>query len=282
MKLVTYRTDSSDLRLGDLYDGSVRELEAESLISWLHGEGRRPTGVEHDVAAVQINAPVARVPSFRDFSAFEGHTRNIVQILPTLFPERPKPSFPDYWYEAPGFYFSNPAAFRGPDEPVSHPDGCHMLDYELEIGAVIGPDRQIAGFMLLNDWSARDVQMREITLMLGPHKSKDFSTSIGPWFVTPDELPYADGRLDLHATVSVNGERIASCYAGEQHFRWPELLRHAASNADLAVGDLIGSGTLAGGCLLEHGGLPGGRWLERGDVVELHSDQLGALTSPIV
>lgn len=279
---MSFRVANRGVRIGEIQDGAVRELGAGSLRDWIQGDGREPTGREHELDSVEFAAPLARVPSFRDFSAFEGHTRNIVEMLPTLFPDRPAPSFPDYWYEAPGFYFSNPAAFRGPGEPVSRPPGCEMLDYELEIAAVVGRDSEIAGFLLLNDWSARDLQMREISLMLGPHKSKDFSTSIGPWFVTPDELPYENGRLHLRARVVVNGESIAECDAGEQHFSWPALLEHAAANAGLYPGDLIGSGTLAGGCLLERGGLPGGRWLEPGDVVELLSDELGVLRSPIV
>ncbi len=281
MKIVSYRTPGAGSRLGLAQDGGVRELEAHSLLEWIHGRGRKLTGTEHELAAIDLCAPTPRVPSFRDFSAFEGHTKNIIQVLPKLFPSRPPAPFPDYWYDAPGFYFSNPAAFRGPGEPVARPAGCRMLDYELEIAAVVGENRDVAGFMLLNDWSARDLQLREVTLMLGPHKSKDFATSIGPWFVTPDELPYEHGKLELRASVTVNREVIAECDAAEQHFTWPQLLEHAAANAALYPGDLIGSGTLAGGCLLERGGLPDGRWLEPGDVVELHSDALGTLVSPV-
>jgi fumarylacetoacetate (FAA) hydrolase len=222
------------------------------------------------------------VPSFRDFSAFEGHTRNVLRTLAVLFPDRPVPDFPPYWFEAPGFYFSNPAAFRGPGAAVAVPPGCEWLDFELEIAALVGPDGEIAAFTLLNDWSARDVQLREMSLNLGPHKGKDFCTSVGPWLVTPDELPYVDGRLDLVASVSVNGEVVSTCSAVDQHFSWPQLLEHAARGTALHPGDLIGSGTLAGGCLLELGGLPDGRWLRPGDDVELACDQLGTLRSRIV
>lgn len=281
MKIASYRLSDGTRRLGVVHDGAVRELKARSLLDWIHGHGRALTGPEHDIAALELCAPAQRVPSFRDFSAFEGHTKNIIETLPKLFPSRPAAPFPDYWHEAPGFYFSNPAAFRGPGEPITRPAGSAMLDYELEIAAVVGDDLDVAGFMLLNDWSARDIQLREITLMLGPHKSKDFATSIGPWFVTPDQLPYYDGRLHLRADVTVNGELIAQCNAAEQHYTWPQLLEHAALNAALYPGDLIGSGTLAGGCLLERGGLADGRWLAPGDIVELRSEELGVLTSPI-
>jgi fumarylacetoacetate (FAA) hydrolase len=220
------------------------------------------------------------VPSFRDFSAFEGHNRNGVAAAAKLLPPgSPPPEVPAYWFEMPGFYFSNPAAFRGPDQPVSRPAGCEWLDLELEIGGIVGANGELAGFMLLNDWSARDIQMRESAMRLGPHKAKDFCTSIGPWFVTPDELPYVDGRLHLNAQVRINGEVLSECYAAEQHYTWPELLAHAERDTALRTGDLIASGTLTNGCLMEFGG---DRWLEPGDVVELHCDQLGTLRSRIV
>jgi fumarylacetoacetate (FAA) hydrolase len=117
---------------------------------------------------------------------------------------------------------------------------------------------------------------------LGPHKSKDFCTSIGPWFVTVDELPYDGERLHVRASARVNDHLITDSDASEQHFGWPSLLEHAARGTALQVGDVIGSGTLVNGCLMEHGGLPDGRWLEPGDVVELHCDELGPLSSPVI
>jgi fumarylacetoacetate (FAA) hydrolase len=170
---------------------------------------------------------------------------------------------------------------------VHRPEATQMLDFELEIAAVIGGDGQIAGFTLMNDWSARDVQAGETTVGLGPHKAKDFATSLGPWLATPDELPYEDGRLRLHAAVSVNGRKLSRCDASEQHFGWPEMLAHAARDTRLRPGDVLGSGTLAGGCLLELGAQDlgdgrGERWIESGDLVTLTAEGLGTLESPIV
>ena len=153
-----------------------------------------------------------------------------------------------------------------------------MLDFELEIGAVIGSDGQIAGFTLLNDWSARDLQRREMTVGLGPAKGKDFATSLGPWLVTPDELPLEDGRLALEATATRNGSVIARSWAGAMYFSWPELVAHAARDTRLRPGDVLGSGTVNGGCLLELGG----DWLEPGDKLVLSAPGLGELRSPIV
>jgi fumarylacetoacetate (FAA) hydrolase len=166
-----------------------------------------------------------------------------------------------------------------------------MLDFELEIAAVIGVppgggEPEIAGFTLMNDWSARDMQADEVTVGLGPAKAKDFATSLGPWLVTPDEVPYEDGRLLIEARVEVNGRELARCDAGEQHFSWPQIVAHAGRDTRLRPGDVLGSGTLTGGCLLELGPFapqPGAepRWLEPGDAVALEADGLGRLENAV-
>jgi fumarylacetoacetate (FAA) hydrolase len=155
-----------------------------------------------------------------------------------------------------------------------------MLDFELEIAAVVGAGEQIAGFALLNDWSARDIQRRELIVGLGPAKSKDFATSLGPWLVTPDELPFDGGRLELEATVAVNGRVVARAEAKPMHFSWPELVAQAARNTRLRPGDVLGSGTLTGGSLLDIGTLDG-RWIEPGDDVVLAAPGLGELRTPV-
>lgn len=282
MKLLRYRCEGVDgPRLGILDGETIRELEAPSLMEWIDGDGREPTGRELPLAEATVLAPCDRAPNFRDFSAFEGHTRNGLAAVARLFPDRPAPEFPAGWFDTPGFYFSNPAVFRGPGESVPRPNGCKWLDFELEIGGVVGADGDIAGFMLLNDWSARDIQLEESALRMGHHKSKDFCTSIGPWVVTPDELPYEGGRLDLQAQVRLNGELVCDCIASDQHFSWPELLEYARRDSVIQPGEIIGSGTLVNGCLMEMSGHPDSRWLEPGDVVELHCDELGTLVSTV-
>ena len=139
----------------------------------------------------------------------------------------------------------------------------------------------------MNDWSARDVQGGEVTVGLGPAKAKDFATSLGPLLVTPDELPYADGRLAIGARVLIDGVEVARGDASEQHFGWPEIVAHAARDTRLRPGDVLGSGTLTGGCLLELGPLtPSGggepRWIEPGDTVAIEADGLGQLENPVV
>jgi fumarylacetoacetate (FAA) hydrolase len=224
---------------------------------------------------VTLLAPVPEPPSVRDFFAFEGHVAAGWRLRGAKVPAA--------WYEAPAFYFSNPASIHGPDEPVRRPTVTRALDFELEIAAVLAADGKIAGFTLLNDLSARDVQRTEMTVGLGPAKGKDFATALGPWLVTPDELPYEEGRLVMDATASVNGEELARSSAAAQHFSWPELVAHAGRDTRLRAGDVIGSGTLTGGCLLEINiGREQPRWLEPGDVVELAAPGLGVLRTPIV
>jgi fumarylacetoacetate (FAA) hydrolase len=249
------------------------------MLDWLRGEGREddPDAVPVPLAGVRLLAPVPEPPSFRDFYAFEGHVATGWR--------RRGADVPPAWYAAPAFYFSNPASIHGPGEAVRRPAATRRLDFELEIAAVLDGDGAIAGFTLLNDLSARDVQREEVTVGLGPAKAKDFATALGPWLVTPDELPLVDGRLQLQASVDVNDREITRSQAGEQHFTWDELVAHAAQDTRLRAGDILGSGTLNRGCLLELGPLDGeggDRWLEPGDTVTLRADGLGELVTPIV
>ena len=165
--------------------------------------------------------------------------------------------------------------------PVRRPPDSRMLDFELELAAVIGPDQEIAGFTLLNDWSARDLQAREMTVGLGPGQGQGLRPSLGPWLLTPDDVPLADGRVDVEATATVNGEQLTKTRAGAQYFPWPDLVAHAARNTRLRPGDVLGSGTLNRGCLLELSPLPGDRWLEPGDTVALEAGPLGRLENRI-
>lgn len=273
MRLVTFRSRTGGVRVGRVEGDRVVGLAARSMLDWLGGEGREDAGPEPALEEITLLAPVPVPPSVRDFYAFERHV--------AAGWRRRGAEIPAAWYEAPAFYFSNPASIHGPGQTVRRPGASRMLDFELEIAAVIGQGEEIAGFTLMNDWSARDLQREEMTVGLGPAKGKDFATSLGPWLATPDELPYAGGRLQVEASVAVNGEEIARSRAGEQHWSWPQLVAHAARDTRLRPGDVIGSGTLNGGCLLELGPLAGERWIEPGDVVELAANGLGELRTPV-
>jgi fumarylacetoacetate (FAA) hydrolase len=274
VRLVTFLDRARSERVGRLDGDRVVELRAASMLAWLHGEGHEETGRDHAFADVTLRAPVPEPPSVRDFFAYEGHVAAGWRLRGGEIPAE--------WYEFPVFYFSNAASIHGPGQPVRRPASTQLMDFELEIAAVVGDAGDIAGFTLFNDWSARDVQRKEMAVGLGPAKAKDFAISIGPWLVTPDELPYEDGRLQLEARVEVNGEVLSRSAAGEQHWSWPQMLGHAARDTRLRAGDVIGSGTLNGGCLLELGPLPGDRFLAPGDVVALEADGLGRLETPIV
>jgi fumarylacetoacetate (FAA) hydrolase len=275
MRLVTFAVGDGPERVGSLRsDAMIEELEAPDMIAWLAGKGRRAAGPAHHLADVRLLAPVPTPPSVRDFYAYEGHVR-------AGFQRRGASEIPAAWYEAPVFYFSNPAAVFGPGQAVRRPPSCQMLDFELEIAAVIGTDQQIAAFALLNDWSARDIQRREMTVGLGPAKGKDFATSLGPWLASPDELSFDGERLELEATVTVNDRVVARASAKPMHFSWPQLVAQAAQNTRLRPGDVLGSGTLTAGSLLDIGPLDG-RWIEPGDEVVLAAPGLGELRTPVV
>jgi fumarylacetoacetate (FAA) hydrolase len=212
--------------------------------------------------------PDGQPPSIRDFMAFEEHVRNARAHRGQ--------DVPSAWYDAPAFYFSNPAAVYRDGDEVPMPAGTEALDYELELACVIGADGRPAGYTVMNDWSARDLQLAEMKVGLGPAKGKDFATSLGPELVSPDELP---AGVDLRATARVNGELRTDSRTGGMYFGWNDLLDAAARNTPgLQPGDVIGSGTVGGGCILEHGD---GRWLQRGDVVELEIEGLGVLRNTV-
>jgi fumarylacetoacetate (FAA) hydrolase len=181
---------------------------------------------------------------------------------------------PPEWYEIPVFYFSNPAAIFGPDDEIPYPHETNELDYELEVAAIIGADGAIGGFTVMNDWSARDLQRKEMKVGLGPAKGKDFATSLGPIVVTPDEFDGSEGEM----VARVNGEERSRGNLRDLNWPWERLLAQAAQNTHLVPGDVIGSGTVGTGCILELGD---GRWLRPGDEVELEVEGLGVLRNRI-
>lgn len=242
----------------------------------------RPAGVAYRLTEIELLAPIPQPRTLRDFYSFEAHVK-------TARANRGLQMIPE-WYEAPVFYFSNPNAIYGPEATVPKPRSTAKLDFELEVAVVIGkecrdlqPDEAesvIAGYLIMNDWSARDVQAKEMKVGLGPAKGKDFATSLGPWLVTPDELAdtVRDGRPHLTMTARINGQEVARGNLGDLHFSFGEMLARASQDCTLHPGEVIGSGTVGTGCLLETGAY---RWLEPGDVVELEVERLGVLRNRI-
>lgn len=237
-------------------------------------------------ARVIFHPPVPDPATIRDFYAFEQHVKAARQLRGlAMDPE---------WYELPVFYFSNPNALLGHRAPLIYPAGTRELDFELEIAAIIGlegrdipagdADYHIAGYTIMNDWSARDWQRREMKLNLGPAKGKDFATSLGPWLVTPDEFTtsHDDKSLNLTMTATLNGTEISHGNTADMYHPFPVLIAQASRNTRLVPGDIIGSGTVGTGCILELQPETTGGWLKPGDVVSLDIESLGTLTNQII
>lgn len=231
--------------------------------------------------------PFPHVASIRDFYAFEQHVK-------TCRKHRGLDMLPQ-WYQVPVFYFSNPVCVIGNGDSVAAPTGSSALDYELELACVVvKPARDLpaddsaldclAGFTIMNDWSARDIQRAEMAVGLGPSKSKDFATSLGPVLVPFNELRdcYRDGRLHLDMTAKVNGKEYSRGNSGSMHWTWPQILAHASRDTELRPGDVLGSGTVGTGCILELTPEAVGGWLKPGDVVELSIERIGTLRNNVV
>jgi fumarylacetoacetate (FAA) hydrolase len=234
-----------------------------------------------------MRTPLPPVASIRDFYAFEQHVKTARRLRGLdMIAE---------WYQVPVFYFSNPAGVIGSDEPVWAPLSSQALDFELELACIIGQECRdvpaddralevVAGFTIMNDWSARDLQRKEMAVGLGPSKGKDFATSLGPELVTFDELEdrYRDGRLHLEMTAERNGRVLSRGNAGTMYWTWPQLIAHASRDTRLRPGDVLGSGTVGTGCILELTPEAAGGWLEPGDTLALSVERVGTLRNPVV
>lgn len=234
-------------------------------------------------------APIPTPPSIRDFMSFENHVvTSMAAMGGTVDP---------VWYEQPTFYFTNPAAVTRPHDDIPIAPGSVRFDFELEVAAVIGragsdirvedAEQYIAGYTVLCDWSARDLQEREMRVGLGPAKGKDTATTIGPLLVTPDELePFRSaGGFDLAMTVDVNGTRYSTGNWNTLYWTFPQMIAYASRGTTLRPGDIIGSGTVGTGCILELARVHGEQaypWLKAGDEVRIEVEQLGSLTGWIV
>jgi fumarylacetoacetate (FAA) hydrolase len=253
-----------------------------------------------DLSEVILLAPVPYPTSCRDGYAFRQHVaaarrnRKVDMI----------PEFDQY----PIFYFTNHHSITGPGDVRCMPDHFEKLDFELEVAVVIckrgrniraeDADQYIGGLMIMNDLSARRLQMEEMLLNLGPAKGKDFATSIGPWLVTLDELTpfeipakpnHVGKNWNLTMLCRVNGIEVSRGNVGDMDWTFAEIIERASYGVDLLPGDVIGSGTVGTGCFLELNGTgkfndPNyqEQWLKDGDIVELEVDGLGVLSNTMI
>jgi fumarylacetoacetate (FAA) hydrolase len=284
---------SAELSPEDLLQSAAHS--SQPLLGLMPQSRRHGMSEEYMLHELVLLAPIAEPPTLRDFYAFEQHVRAARALRNAqMIPE---------WYEIPTFYFSNTSEVYAHDDPVPYPEGSGELDFELEIACVIGREGKdipleeagayIAGYTIMNDWSARDFQRKDMQLQLGPGKGKDFATSLGPWLVTPDELftrraGRSDGtqsaaaeRYDMPMLARINGREISRGNFKQIYYSFPQMIAYASRNARLRVGDVLGSGTVGSGCLLELGSAVH-PWLQRGDVVELEIAGIGVLRNRIV
>ena len=225
---------------------------------------------------VTLTKPLDKISVYRDFYAHEKHVAK-------GFEKRKEP-IPEAWYEIPAYYKGATEGFIGPDEEILWPSYTNVLDYELELAAVIAKEGQnikasealnhIFGLTILNDISARDIQKKEMAIRLGPAKGKDFCSIIGPVITTIDEF---DGKEpDLLMTAKINGEEWSRGQSGDSHFTFSQMIEHVAMDEWLLPGDLLGSGTVGTGC-----GLELDKWISEGDVLELEVESIGILKNRV-
>lgn len=222
-----------------------------------------------------ISLPAVEAGSLRDFIAFEQHI--------TTTRRNRGLEVPPAWYELPAYYKGNYRSLMGHEQPMNWPRFTEKLDFELELACVVGREGRdlseadaegcIGGYSVMNDWSARDIQMQEGSVGLGPAKGKDFGTSVGPWVVTPEEFNPRDARM----TAKINGEMWSDGNIGTIHWSFPKMISHVSMDETVYPGDLMGSGTVGGGC-----GFELDRWLQPGDVVELEVEGIGVLRNRVV
>jgi 2-keto-4-pentenoate hydratase/2-oxohepta-3-ene-1,7-dioic acid hydratase in catechol pathway len=230
----------------------------------------------HAPEHVRLLAPLPNPASVRDFYAFEAHVKK-------GFEKRGEP-MPAEWYEIPVYYKSGHHNIIGTDEDVLWPSFTSKFDYELELAAIVGKKgrnvgardarKYIAGFTVMNDFSARDIQRKEMKVRLGPAKGKDWCTALGPYLVTPDEIgdPYL-----LNMSAKVNGELWSQGNSRSIYWKFEQMLEFLSRDDTIVPGDVIGSGTVGGGC-----GLELKRWVQPGDLLELTVEKIGTLRNRVV
>ncbi|MEU9544754.1 fumarylacetoacetate hydrolase family protein [Streptomyces mirabilis] len=244
------------------------------------------------VSDVRLLAPL-QPPTVRDFVTFEEHVEGVRRSLDGAA------GVPERWYAAPTFYFGNPYAMYGPHDDIPMPPGSSVLDFELEVAAVIGKEGRdltpeqardhIVGYTVFNDWSARDLQSAEMKVGLGPCKGKDTATTLGPYLVTADELGKyrdADGFLRLALTAEINGEVVGMDLLSNMSWTFEEMVAYASRGTVVRPGDVLGSGTCGnGGCLAELWGVRGEQSpppLKPGDTVTLTVEGIGSVSNTVV
>jgi 2-keto-4-pentenoate hydratase/2-oxohepta-3-ene-1,7-dioic acid hydratase in catechol pathway len=261
-------------------EASISKLQ-ETLQCWgdLASRGILKTKSQADIAFhlldandLTLDTPLDEIAMYRDFYAHEKHVKKGF--------EKRNESVPEAWYEIPAYYKGGNTGFIGDGDIIPWPYYSKQLDYELELGVVIGRDgknvkakdikKHLFGFTILNDISARDIQRKEMSIRLGPAKGKDWCSVMGPVIVTFDEFNYEEPNLLM--TAAVNGTEWSRGYSGDSHYTWGEMIEHMSMEEWIRATDFIGSGTVGTGC-----GLELDRWIQPGDLLELSIEKIGTL-----
>jgi len=241
--------------------------------------------ITFNLSDVTIHSPLPVPNSFRDFYAFEKHVKTARKLRNLEVAKE--------WYDFPVFYFSNKNAFFGHNEIIQKPNYTNEMDFELEVTCIIGKkgknikpedaSNYIAGYSILNDWSARDIQREEMKVGLGPAKGKDFATSMGPYLITPDEIfDFKKNKgYDLKMIARKNDQIISEGNWSDIYYSFEEMIVRASDEVTLYPGDVLGSGTVGTGCILELRPENTDGWLQTGDELELEIEKLGKLKNII-
>jgi len=248
--------------------GFLENFRARSGVQMMGVRGERILYKEDEI---RLLAPLPRPRALRDFFAFEDHALQ--------GSKRRGESLSESWYDQPVYYKGNPREIYGPGGTVPWPSYTRRFDFEMEIACIVGKTGRdltpqnaaghIAGYCIMNDFSARDIQKNEMICRMGPAKGKDFATGLGPYLLTADELPNPD---NLAMTVFVNGEKWSEGNSSGRYWSFPVMLSHVSQEETVYPGDVLGSGTYYRGC-----GLDLDRWVKPGDVIELEVEKLGRL-----
>lgn len=292
MRLATFLLEGS-ARIGVVDGDRISEITSHpDMLSLIEaGLKQLRTGKTHDLKAVKLLAPIPRPPRIRDFLCFELHVRQsrANRYLFGMGTERLDPGkieIAKVWYERPVYYKGNPSSVVGHDAEVHWPSYSRIIDYELEIGLVMGRGgknlskanalEHVFGYTIFNDFSARDEQYIEMQGQLGPAKGKDFDTgnAFGPWITTADEIGDPQG---LEMIARVNGEIWSHGSSGTMKHTFADIVAYASLEETIYPGEILGSGTVGGGC-----GNELGRFMKHGDLIELEVGKIGVLRNRIV
>lgn len=317
MKLITFQNKAGESRIGWIEDNAVVDMNLADaslptdMLSFIDNNEEHFKTIKalgnvpphYSLEDVKLLAPLPNPRSFRDYVAFEQHMLNASLTFGYKVSEA--------WYEMPIFYFTNHQAIYGPEDTIKRPEKETKLDIELEMVAIIGKkgsdikvenaDEYIFGYTVFNDWTARAIQKREMTVPLGPHKGKDFANAIGPCIITKDEMEQYRctisreshpahlampnqiyGRFDVKMTAKINEEMICEGNYKTVYWTFPQMIERASeNNVTLFPGDLLGSGTVGWGSLIEND-FAIHRPLEPGDIVALEIEGIGILRNTVL